>query len=258
MTDETTTGPGDLGPFDWDAAAPGDDRGGADHGGDIPGAVRAVQIPGKYDADTWRRVVTVYHLFFQREGRVPTFHEAHASWPRIPERTYEKISLEPEFQYALSLRGIEYDPTDTLSDLQSMALMKLTDPADRRTERAKLRDLGISWPRYQGWLKNAVFVREKKRRTEELFADVSDVALMKLRGNVEAGDQRAIEFALEVTGRYNRQQIAIQDARIVVQTIVEAVIKNVTDPEVRDAILADARAAVAGFDLNNRKALGNG
>lgn len=265
MTDARATGPGDLGPFAELGVAPdaGDDlRVGADvpagELGNPEGSVLAVQIPGRFSEDLWRRALTVYQLYWDREGRVPTPEQAYKSWDRIKLKVYQELSLEPEFQRALELRGIELDPTESLSDVQVTALMKLTDPSDRRTERAKLRDLGVSWPRYQGWLKNPIFVKEKRRRTEETFADVADVALIKLRGNVESGDQRAIEFALEVTGRYNRSTIAIQDARVVVQTIVEAVIKNVPDAATRDAILADAKAAVDGFDINNRRALGNG
>lgn len=228
----------------------------ADHDRPGDGAVQAIDIPARFTPELWRRALTVYQLFFDREGTVPTPEQAHRSWDRIKLAVYQELSLEPEFQRALELRGIELVPADSLLDVQVMALMKLTDPSDRRTERAKLRDLGVSWPRYQSWLKNPVFAKEKRRRTEETFADVADVALIKLRGNVEAGDQRAVEFALEVTGRYNRQQIAVQDARIVVQTIVEAVIAEVKDPVVRDAILARARASITGFDLNNRKALG--
>ena len=246
--------PGDV--DDGLAAAAGDGPGRAADDRDLVGAVQAIEIPAKYSPDLWRRAVTVYQLYWDREGVVPTPEQAHHSWDRIKLATYQALSLEPEFRRALELRGIDLDPTDSLSDTQMMALMKLTDPSDRRTERAKLRDLGVSWPRYQGWLKNPVFVKEKRRRTEDTFADVQDAALIKLRGNVEAGDQRAIEFALEVTGRYNRQNIAVQDARVVVQTIVEAVIAEVKDPVVRDAILARARASITGFDLNNRKALG--
>lgn len=256
MTDAlAATGSGDLGPFAGGSV--GDSDGGrvADHDRGLDGAVRAVQKPAKYSDELWRRALTVYQLYWDREGRVPTPEQAYRSWDRVKLRDYQELSQEPEFQYALELRGIDLDPTDSLSDVQLMVLMKLTDPGDRRTERAKLRDLGVSWPRYQGWLKNPIFSREKRRRTEETFSNVQDVALMKLHGNVEAGDQRAIEFALEVTGRYNRQQIAVQDARIVVQTIVEAVISEVRDPKVRDAILAKARASITGFDLNNRKAL---
>jgi hypothetical protein len=200
-------------------------------------------------------MLTVWHQIWDREGRVGTPAEAYRLWPRIPQKTYELAALEPEFQRALELRGIDFDPTDALSDIQHMALMKLTDPSDRRTERAKLRDLDVSWPRYQGWLKNPIFVGEKRRRTEETFGDVQDVALMKLRGNVEAGDQRAVEFALEVTGRYNRQTLAVQDARTIVQMVADAVIRNVKDSQTREAILGDIRGAIVGFDLNNRKAL---
>jgi superfamily I DNA and RNA helicase len=73
---------------------------------------------------------------------------------------------------------------------------------------------------------------------------------------VEAGDQRAIEFALEVTGRYNKNTLAIADARTVVQLVADAVIKNTSgDAATREAILNDIRAAIVGFDMNNRKAL---
>lgn len=184
-----------------------------------------------------------------------TPREAYNSWDRIPLRTYELLAAEPEFARALALRGIEYQAGGMLSDVQNLAIMKLTDPGDRRTDRAKLRDLGVSWPRYQGWLQNPVFIREKKRMAERTFSDVADVALVKLRGNVESGDPRSIEFALEVTGRYNRNTLALNDARLIVQLVADSVIKNVKDPADREAILDDIRAALMGSEINNRKAI---
>ncbi len=201
-------------------------------------------------------MLTVWHLYWDREGLVATARQAHESWPKIPLKTYEAAIVEPEFLRALELRGIVLERGDSLSDLQHMAIMKLTDSGDRRTERAKLRDLGISWPRYQGWLKSPVFVAEKRRKAEDTFGDVSDLALIKLRGNVEAGDQRAIEFALEVTGRYNRQTASLHDARIVAQMVADAVIKHVPNREQREAILNEIRAGYAGISAE-RKAIGS-
>lgn len=199
-------------------------------------------------------MLTVWHLYWDREGRVATAKQAYDEWPRISLKTYESAILEPEFLRALELRGIVLETSDSLSDLQHMAIMKLTDPGDRRTDRAKLRDLGISWPRYQGWLQSPVFVGERRRKAEATFASVADTALMKLQGNVDAGDQRAIEFALEVTGRYNRQTAALADARLVAQIVADAVIKHVPDREQREAILAEIRAGYSGISAE-RKAI---
>lgn len=200
-------------------------------------------------------MLTVWHLYWDREGRVATAQQAHESWPRIPLKTYQAAIVEPEFLRALELRGLVVDAGDSLSDLQHMAIMKLTDPGDRRTDRAKLRDLGISWPRFQGWMQSPVFAAERRRKTEATFASVADTALIKLQGNVDSGDQRAVEFALEVSGRYNRQTAALADARLIAQIVADAVIKHVPDREQREAILAEIRAGYAGLSTE-RKAIG--
>lgn len=221
------------------------------------GDVQPIVVPANFSEITWRRALTVYHQFFDQNGRVPAPREAYALWPSIPEKTYAACAAEDEFIRALELRGISADPTEALTDLQHLTIMKLTDPSDRRTERAKLSQLGVSWPRYQGWLKNPAFVKAKNQKVEEMFADVADVALMRLRGNVEAGEQRAVEFALAASGRYNPANLAIEDARQVILLIVEAVMRRVDDPAVRQGILDEVRALSAGFDLNNRRTLGH-
>jgi hypothetical protein len=54
-----------------------------------------------------------------------------------------------------------------------------------------------------------------------------------------AGEDRAIEKVLEISGRWNPNAQSVEDARVVVMTLVEAIIKYVPDPEVRAKIMSE-------------------
>jgi hypothetical protein len=209
------------------------------------GRFKQVKTPTGFTDIAFRNAVAATDTAYRTLGQLPTVNEVHEFWPRIPVKTYAALFLTDEFKEALRYRGVEWDAEAGLSLEQTMALLKLTDWTDRRTTSAKLKELGIPMARYQAWMQNPLFKTSYTRRTEASLGDAVPMALNKLMGNAELGDQRAIEKILEITGRWNPAATQVEDARQVVMAVVEAVIRRVGDAQTRQDILADV-ALVAG------------
>lgn len=206
---------------------------------DPDGRFQPVQPPEGFTPLAFRNAVAAYDTAYRTTGKQPTVDEVHLVWPKIPKITYSMLFLDENFQKALRYRGIEFNPESGLTIEQSMALLKLTDPTDRRMTSTKLKDLGIPMARYQAWMKQPLFIGSYKTQSEAGLKEAIPMVLTKLVGNAESGDQRAIEKVLEVTGRWNPAAQQVDDARTVVLAIVESVIKHVQDSDIRQAIMTD-------------------
>ena len=221
------------------------------------GSIKRVSTPRGFTDFVFRSAVSAFDTAFRTLGRIPTVDEVHDTWKRIPKATYAAIWVTPEFKQALEYRGIDWEVDSGLSMEQSMLLHKLVDFTDKRSLGAKLKDLGIPMVRYQAWLQSPLFNESLRVRTERMFGEAVPLALQKLLTNMDAGDQRAVEKVLEITGRWNPAQQQVEDVKRVVVAIVESVIKNVADLEVRRAIMADVQAQVAGYTLLEQSQIGS-
>lgn len=208
------------------------------------GRVRRSPVPEGFDPSVFRDILAAINIYYLRNGVVPTVDEVHKSWDRIPKKTYSKAYATDELAVALDIRGIDMQPTSGISPEQARAIQLLSDPTDRRTLNVKLRQLGISMPKYQNWMRQPLFAELLSKRSEQNLGDAVHVAMNRLIGNADAGDQRAIEKVLEISGRYNPQQQELVNARQVVLVLVEAVLKHVPDKEAKDAILAEVESAM--------------
>jgi hypothetical protein len=72
-----------------------------------------------------------------------------------------------------------------------------------------------------------------------------------LAGKAAAGEDRAIDKVLEITGRWNPNAKSVEDARVVVMTLLEAIIKHVPDPEARKAIMSEVSLAAGTLEALN-------
>lgn len=219
------------------------------------GRFRPVKTPEGFTDYAFRSAVAAFDTCFRTLGKIPSVTEVHQYWPRIPVKTYSALFLTPQFKEALSYRGIEWADDTGLSIEQSMLLLMLTDPTDRRTTKAKCKDLNIPYSRYQAWMQHPLFKQSYFQRSEAMFKDSVPMVLNRLVGNAEAGDDRAIGRILEMTGRWNPQAQQVQDARQVVMTVIQSVILNVKDPAVRQAILNDVEVGVVSYDVLNQQSL---
>lgn len=213
------------------------------------GSVRVVQVPDGVDPVVFRNVVSAVDTAFRTIGVMPDLDTAHKVFPKIPKSTYGKIWKTPQFADALEARGVQVDPDAGLHPLQQAVLVAITDFTSTKTLKAKLESVGATPAQHQAWMKNPLYAEAYKERTEAQFKEAVPTAMNALLSNVEKGDQRAIEKVLEITGRYNPNQRELENARVVVVTLIEALQRHVKDPEVMKAILEEVnnRSSVAAL-----------
>lgn len=207
------------------------------------GRVRRSPVPEGFDRETFRNILAAVDVLFRREGVMPTIEEAYKSWPKIAKKTYSKAWSTSEFKQALELRGVFMEPNSGLTEEQGIAILHLSNP-DGKSLQTKLRQLGISMPKYQAWMRSPLFASTLRQRSEQNLGDSIPTALNALVANADRGDQRAIEKLLEISGRYNPAQIEVENARQVVLVMVEAVLKHVTNKEEKAAILSEVEGAM--------------
>lgn len=198
-----------------------------------------VNTPVGYTDKEFRTAVAAAYTFYRQEGKLPSASDLNKLHSSIDVKTYGGLMMSDEFRQALSYRGIEWNEEAGLSLEQQSVLLKLQDFTDRRSLGVKLQELGVPMARYQAWLKHPLFRKAMNDAAESVLVEAVAPALMALSGKAAAGEDRAIEKVLEISGRWNPNAQSVEDARVVVMTLVEAIIKYVPDPEVRAKIMSE-------------------
>lgn len=214
------------------------------------GRVRRSPVAEGFDRDVFRNALAAVDVLYRREGVMPTVEEVYESWPKISLKTYSKLWTTSEFRQALALRGIDMSPNSGLTAEQSTALLVLANP-DGRALTTKLKQLGISQPKYHAWMRQPLFAETLRQRSEQNLGDAIPTALNQLVANADRGDQRAVEKLLEISGRYNPSQVEAVNAKQVVLVMVEAVLRHVSSKEEKAAILSEVEGAMAKANLLN-------
>lgn len=210
-----------------------------------------VITPVGYTDTQFRNAVATAYTFYRQNGKLPTVTDMHKLHSAIDVKTYSGIVLTDEFKTALSYRGIEWNMEDGLTLEQQSVLLKLQDFTDRRSLGSKLKELGVPMARYQAWLKHPLFRQAVNNNAEMVLQEAIAPALTQLAGKAAAGEDRAIDKVLEISGRWNPNAQAAEDAKVVVMTLLEAIIKHVPDPDVRKAIMSEVSLAAGTLEALN-------
>lgn len=203
------------------------------------GKFRQVQTPDGFTDLAFRNVVMAFDTAYRVNGKVPSVDEIHMLWPRIPKATISGILLTDEFKKALEHRGVVWDPENGLTMEQQTTLLKLSNPFDKRSLAVKLKELGVAMPKFQGWLKQPLFFEIYNKYSQNAYKEALPALRNRLISNAEGGDHKAIELVFAITNEWNPAQQSLEDARVVIMKIVEAITTHVKDPETRKAILTD-------------------
>jgi hypothetical protein len=220
------------------------------------GGRHAVVVPAGFTDLAFRNSLAVVYTLFMRNGMMPTIDECFEFHKTIPKATFAALFLTDEFKEALSYRGVAFDPTAGLSLEQHMALMKLSDVTDLRSLKVKLDELQIPMPTYQAWLKQPLFAQMLDNQSTLAYSEYLPDIRRNLIGRAVNGDQRAAELIFAKTGEHNPQAQQLQDAKQVVMRVVEAVMMNVRDTDLRQKILDDIKGVTVGFDLAYQREIG--
>lgn len=210
--------------------------------GRTDGAVRPISVPEGVTKGLFFRIVSTYDTLFRAKGVRPDVPQVMKA-ANASRKVVSKVISTEEFAEAMKLRGIGFIAENGLSPQQSAVLNVLEDFSDGRTLSAKLKSAGVQRVQFNAWLKDPLFRDLYEQRVESHLRDAHLSALGTIMSAAENGDVKAAEKVLEINGRYNPQNVELQNARAVVQALVEAIQRHVTDPEVVQAIIAEVSLA---------------
>lgn len=202
-------------------------------------------IPEGFTEHEFRIAIASVATYWRIHSKLPSMTEVAKSTSALTAKRFGEISMTKEFIAGCQYRGVEWEERDGLSLEQQSVLLMLQDYTDRRAIGTKLREMAVPVSRYQNWLKNPLFRKAVNDNAESVLAEAVAPALTALAGNAAAGNTRDIEILLAMTGRWNPAQMQLEDARAVVLSMVEAIIKHVPDVTVREAIMADVSMTAA-------------
>lgn len=226
------------------------------HGGilvrDTAKGFHPVETPDGFTDEDFRNAVASTYTHYRMTGELPDVTQLRRNYAKLTEKQYARLLLTDEYRKALSYRGIEFELRDALTLEQQTVLIKLSDFTDRRSLGVKLRELGTPMPRFQAWLKQPLFRRAYNEIGEQVLQEAVSPALTALAGKAAAGEDRAIEKLLEISGRWNPNAMAVEDARVVVTAMVEAIVKHVADPKIREAIMSEVSLAAGTMKALNQ------
>lgn len=169
-----------------------------------------------------------------QDGGVVSIESILERAPELTEVQVAELAESPYFQEALAARGIPnaaslaHLTADQLSVLQAM-----TDPSLTTPVMARLRRLGVSYKRWQGWLRQPVFAAAYQSLVEKLQKDMVGAIVTSVQ-QMATTDVAAAKFALELAGVYTpgastmREEMRLSRA---VDALEEAMQIFVDDPE---------------------------
>lgn len=211
--------------------------------------ISRVETPKGFTDLMFRNVVAAADTAYRLNGKLPDVDDIQFVYKSVPKKTIAAILMTDEFKEALAYRGVEWSDDSGLSMEQQMAITKLSDYTDRRSQAVQLREMGIPFTRYQAWMQQPLFAQVMNKRIEDSVRSANSMVLNRLMGNADASDPRALELLLKITGRWNPDAASLEDAKTVVLSVIEAVMIEEKDPAIRDRILSRIRSAAVGYDL---------
>lgn len=199
------------------------------------------------------RVISWIEEFWHRNNRfplIPDWNRRVKAVPSLSDYSLEESLQNATFRLALKSRGIK-PPTGAtgdwgLSQDQIAAIVTVVNFEDTRTRAQKLRELGISTTKWAGWMKSKDFVEFLHEMTASNLRDSLHVANEGLLKALDRGDTNAIKFYYELTERHGGTVGALQNIRLLLAKILEAVQFHVQDPAVLSKIGADFEIILSG------------
>lgn len=195
--------------------------------------------------DRQRVVLTYIEQEYLMYGQIPTAEAAEARKVASKE-FYNKCLHNKEFQEALERRDVKIPldsaPIGVLTPLQLLVANTMLDLSDNRSEKNKLKDLGIPSSKWQAWLRDPAFQNYLRTRAEAVLGDNLHESHLALVDRVKAGDVHAIKYFNELTGRYVPNATDKVDVNAILMRVLEIIQKHVTDSGVASLIADDLLA----------------
>lgn len=133
-----------------------------------------------------------------------------------------------------------------LDPLQVVVANMILNTTDRRSERKKLEEAGVSPQRYAAWKNQPEFKEYLKKRAQSVFGDLDVAAHMSMSRMIADDNVQAVKLFYEMTGLYTpKSEVNVKvNVNLILVKIVEVIARHV-EPEVAikiaDAIEVETR-----------------
>lgn len=135
--------------------------------------------------------------------------------------------------------GITVNTEATGLTPEQMGLLTiLSNFADGKGLRSKLRDAGVPWAKFQAWQSQPVFARYYNQIGGDALKSSMPIAKQQIAAKVAAGDLQGIKLAMEMTGEYDPKGQKQVDAQALLRIVLEAIEEEVKDPDIIRRIAA--------------------
>jgi hypothetical protein len=210
-----------------------------------------LRIPKGHSERIFRNVISAAYTAWvgNRGTMLPSVDDIHRYYPECAKRKISAIIATEEFGEAIRNRGLPWNSGDYragLTSTQQFAISIITNPTDKRGLKAKLASAGVTYSQYRAWLKDPVFNRYMNTITEGMLSDHTGDLHTALMNRALNGDLNAIKYVYELNGRFDPASRQMQDVSVLVERIIEIVIKNIHDPVVLNKITGEMRGVIAG------------
>ena len=213
--------------------------------------------PEGVSANWFRTLLNNSYMHYISTGESPTVDSLYGlTNGKFTKGKLAKIMATKEFKNGLKFRGIPVNDTIGLTAEQGYVLSLLTDVTDRRPVGAKLKQCGVSYAKYRAWLKQPAFSSYMQNVTENALTEHAGDINTVLVNKALNGDLNSIKYVHELSGRHDPNHQQLQDLRVVMDTIIESIMRHVKDTSTIQAINADINLALHGKTPTRAKQIG--
>lgn len=147
----------------------------------------------------------------------------------------------PLVQRSLDNRGIPWEITDQrLNPLQVATLNLLFNPADTRSQTAKLKALGVNPNQFKRWQSYKPFMDAMKEMGERLFGENTGLVIKALTDKALEGDVNASKLYLAMAGRWDSAKtVEATNIQFLLTKVLECIQTHVRDQDTLMAIAQD-------------------
>jgi hypothetical protein len=187
----------------------------------------------------------IEQVWWEDNKSVPT-DEKIAEATGVGLQTIKGYWKDSNFRAALNARGVtfvnEMTSGKALSYAQLQVANMLMNIMDKRSLREKLQAAnlpGVTPAQVGAWMRQPAFQAHLRRRAQVLYDDADVSANLALVKAIDAGDLKAVQLFLEMTGRYTPRSTVDVNIHAVLARVVEIVSIHVRDPAILEAIAHD-------------------
>lgn len=155
---------------------------------------------------------------------------------------------------ALMKRGLDVEilmsqqANTYLSPTQIGAALVVCNFADTRSVDTKLESMGVTATEYYAWLKSPVYRDFVTNLADQTLENIKPEAMTVFAQLIRDGNTKALQMYFQMTGQLDGQNEAVQNLKVTLSRVIEAVAAHVQDQTVLSKIAADIgiAAPVAG------------